>query len=512
VVLGRNAWTAAAVIGAIGLGAPRALAEPTSAATGVRIDQLQPASPESPFVRAEGPHEPIADGAEIAASFGVEYAKGLLREVAYDDTGAKKTLATLVDSAVLARIGASVTPVHWLSADLSVPFALMVTGDAPVQYGPGALPSAAKAPGLGDPRIGVHVRPIDGRSFGLILGGRVWAPVGSQDAYLSDARFRGEVDIGVAGQVKSILYGCTANVSPGLFLKRDGDRVGAACAVHLAPTSFLSVGVEPSFSMFNVVDAKEVSSFALMIEPLAAVRLRFGGLRLGLAGGPGFGDAPGAASMRLLFNVGYVASSTPPKPPAEAPRDRDLDGIVDAQDGCPDEAGPQSRDPKQHGCPGRDRDGDGIRDEEDFCPDRTGIPYPDPKATGCPDLDNDGLPDPIDPCKSEPGPEPGGCPRYARLGTAGFTVNPPIEFTKEDKLTDAGREAIEEIAATMRANPKLDQVSFGVGTKGANAKTADKRAQEILLILRSGHLDASRYEVLLRDDVPSGAVIVRNVR
>jgi hypothetical protein len=500
------------VVGAIGLLSPGAGAEPKSAAAGVRLDQLQPASPESAFVRAEGPHEPLLDGAELAASLSIDYGKSLLREVAYDDTGAKKTLATLVDSAVLARIGASVMPFHWLSADVSLPIALVMSGDAPVQYGPGALPPAAKAPGVGDPRIGLHFRPIDAKSFGLIVGGRFWAPVGSQDAYLSDARLRGEIDLGVAGQVKSLLYGCTLNLSPGFFLGRDGDRVAAACAVHLAPTSFLTVGLEPSFAMFSLTDAKDVAAYSFMIEPLAAVRLRFGGLRLGLAAGPGFGDAPGAASVRGVFSVAYVGSGAPPAPPAAGPSDRDLDGILDAQDACPDEAGPQSRDPKQNGCPARDRDGDGIRDDEDYCPDRAGIPYPDPKATGCPDLDNDGLPDPIDQCKNEPGPEPGGCPRYARLGTAGFTVSPPIEFTKDDKLTDAGRQAIEEIAATMRANPKLDQVSFGVGTKGAAAKTADKRAQEILMILRGGHLDAARYEVLLRDEVPSGAVIVRNIR
>ncbi len=500
------------MVGALGLFAAGAGAEPKSAATGVRLDQLQPASPESAFVRAEGPHEPMLDGAEFAASLSIDYGKSLLRQVSHDDTGATKTLATLVDNAVLARIGASVMPFHWLSADLSLPIALFESGDAPIQYGPGALPPVAKAPGVGDPRLGVHFRPLDAKSFGLILGGRFWVPVGSQDAYLSDARFRAEVDLGVAGQVKSLLYGCTFNIAPGFFAKRDGDRIAAACAAHLAPTTFLTVGLEPSFSMFTLVDAKEASVNAFLIEPLAAVRLRLGSFRLGLAAGPGFGDAPGAASVRGVFSVAYVGRSAPPEAPKAGPADRDLDSILDAQDACPDEAGPQSREPKQNGCPGRDRDGDGIRDDEDYCPDRTGIPYPDPKATGCPDLDNDGLPDPIDPCKNEPGPEPGGCPRYARLGTAGFTVSPPIEFTKDDKLTDAGREAIEEIAATMRANPKLDQVSFGVGTKGAKTQTADKRAQEILMILRAGHLDAARYEVLLRDEVPSGAVIVRNIR
>jgi transposase len=64
----------------------------------------------------------------------------------------------------------------------------------------------------------------------------------------------------------------------------------------------------------------------------------------------------------------------------------------------------------------------------------------------------------------------------------------------------------------MRANPKIEQVSIGVGTKGAPAKLSDKRAQEILLILRAGNLDESRYEVLLRDDLKAGNVLVRLVR
>ncbi len=494
------------VAGAIGLGSGIA------AADGVRIDQLQPASPQSPFVRAEGPHEPLAESVEYAASLGLEYSHSLLRAVGYDNAGGKQPLTTLVDNAVLARIGGSITPISWLSVDLSLPFALFEGGTTPGHYGSAASPEAGKAPAFGDPRLGIHFRPIDTKSFGLILGGRFWAPVGAQEAYLSDGRFRAEVDLGVAGQVKSFLYGCTLGIAPGFFAKREGDRFAAACAAHFVPTPFLSVGIEPTLAMFSVPDPKGDASVAFLIEPLVAAQLRFGAIRLGVSAGPGFGSAPGAASLRALASVAYVGSGAPPKPIATGPSDRDLDSILDAQDACPDEAGPTSRDPKRHGCPARDRDGDGIRDDEDYCPDRGGIPYPDPKATGCPDTDNDGLPDPIDQCKNEPGAAPTGCPVYARLSTAGFTVSPAIEFTKDDKLTEAGIAAIEEIAATMRANPKLDQVSFGVGTKGANAKTADKRAQEILLILRGGHLDGARYEVVLRDDVPSGGVIVRNIR
>ena len=38
---------------------------------------------------------------------------------------------------------------------------------------------------------------------------------------------------------------------------------------------------------------------------------------------------------------------------------------------------------------------------------------------------------------------------------------------------------------------------------------SDKRAQEILLVLRAGNLDSDRYEVVLRDDLRPGMVQVK---
>ncbi len=190
------------------------------------------------------------------------------------------------------------------------------------------------------------------------------------------------------------------------------------------------------------------------------------------------------------------------------PPDRDLDKIPDDVDACPDEAGPASTDPKLNGCPIHDRDGDGIRDEEDACPDRAGVPYPDPKANGCPDTDNDGLPDPIDQCVNEPGPPPAGCPKYAHLVGSSFKIEPPIEFGVGEKLRSEGRAALEEVAATMRANPGLPRMGILIGTKGAKAALNDKRAQEVLAVLRAANLDSNRYEVVLRDDIKGGLVQV----
>ncbi len=55
--------------------------------------------------------------------------------------------------------------------------------------------------------------------------------------------------------------------------------------------------------------------------------------------------------------------------------DGDGDGITDAEDDCPAEAGPRST----NGCP--DGDGDGIADKDDECPDEAGIA----ELNGCPE-------------------------------------------------------------------------------------------------------------------------------
>lgn len=57
--------------------------------------------------------------------------------------------------------------------------------------------------------------------------------------------------------------------------------------------------------------------------------------------------------------------------------DQDGDGITDASDKCPEEAGPADND----GCPILDRDGDGVVDAEDNCPDVVGTAA----NNGCPE-------------------------------------------------------------------------------------------------------------------------------
>jgi OmpA-OmpF porin, OOP family len=103
-------------------------------------------------------------------------------------------------------------------------------------------------------------------------------------------------------------------------------------------------------------------------------------------------------SFGIVGNIGKKKEVVVPvivPPVVEAPKDRDGDGVVDAEDKCPDVKGLASL----LGCP--DRDGDGIADGDDKCPDVAGLS----KYNGCPipDTDGDGINDEMDKCVNEKG-------------------------------------------------------------------------------------------------------------
>ena len=103
--------------------------------------------------------------------------------------------------------------------------------------------------------------------------------------------------------------------------------------------------------------------------------------------------------FELLAGASYVIGRKEKEPPPPPP-DRDGDGVIDAEDKCPDKPGE-----KPDGCP-PDKDGDGVYDKEDKCPDLAGD-----KPGGCPpDKDGDSVYDKEDKCPETPGEYPTGCP------------------------------------------------------------------------------------------------------
>lgn len=117
----------------------------------------------------------------------------------------------------------------------------------------------------------------------------------------------------------------------------------------------------------------------------------------------------GADARLLLLGVELaVLDARPPAPakkpaPPPVPKDRDDDGILDANDACPDE--PEDRDgfQDQDGCPDPDNDGDKIPDVRDKCPNEAEDYDGFEDQDGCPDPDNDhdGFLDADDQCPNE---------------------------------------------------------------------------------------------------------------
>lgn len=95
-----------------------------------------------------------------------------------------------------------------------------------------------------------------------------------------------------------------------------------------------------------------------------------------------------ASNLELTAGVDLWLWGAEPTPP-----DGDGDGVPDADDACPLDAGQASA----SGCP--DRDGDGVPDAADACVDRPGSLA----LRGCPDSDGDGVGDDLDKCVATPG-------------------------------------------------------------------------------------------------------------
>jgi OOP family OmpA-OmpF porin len=155
-------------------------------------------------------------------------------------------------------------------------------------------------------------------------------------------------------------------------------------------------------------------------------------------------------------------------------------------------AGVRTDDPKTNGCPS-DRDKDGIIDAEDACPDVAGVRTDDPKTNGCPpdpDRDKDGILNDVDACPDVPGPKSDdpkttGCPRV-------FIKNAQIQILEQPKF-DFNRSVIKkesdslltEVAKVMNDHPEIKHVTVeghtdSVGTSQFNKVLSQQRAEAVV--------------------------------
>ena len=249
-----------------------------------------------------------------------------------------------------------------------------------------------------------------------------------------------------------------------------------------------------------------------------------------------------SAGASLTLRIPEVASHPDPSPPVSLPpSDRDHDGVLDADDVCPDVPripypdparngcglpdddrdgvpeppdacpgvpGLPSPDPTRNGCPAEDRDHDGIADADDACPDVSRLPFPDPARNGCPlpDDDHDGVPEPPDACPGVPGvpsldPHRNGCPNMnLRMEGGRIRILEQVNFaTDRDVIEPQSFPVLAAVADVMRAALHVRRISIDGHTDDRastrhNLLLSQRRARAVMAWLVAHGIDASRLE------------------
>jgi OOP family OmpA-OmpF porin len=224
----------------------------------------------------------------------------------------------------------------------------------------------------------------------------------------------------------------------------------------------------------------------------------------------------------LMYSIGFAQNFGPEKvkpvvvPPAPpVVLDRDNDGVLDADDKCPDVAGlanlkgcpdkdgdsiadAEDKCPtvaglaKYQGCPIPDTDKDGVNDEQDKCPTEAGLA----RYQGCPipDGDGDGVNDEDDKCPAEKGSkENKGCPVLADFAFKAENVqflSGSVNLTKEATAElDKGAAILVEHG---KLNVSINGYTDNTGKPETNLALSQKRAEAVKAYLVKKGVSAER--------------------
>jgi outer membrane protein OmpA-like peptidoglycan-associated protein len=312
--------------------------------------------------------------------------------------------------------------------------------------------------GFGDVSVGARVRLLGEAKdfFALAAQATLIAPTAGSQAY------RGEGSVAVRPELIAELRPKYVRISANLgFLVRENQpllnaRVGDELLYALGAGVPIDERFEAIAELWGGYTLKGIQArTATPFEWLVGGKYNTPyGLYAGLAAGTGFTHGIGSPDARVVAQLGYLS------PKKKQEQDRDHDGILDKDDGCPDQ--PEDRDgfEDSDGCPDLDDDKDGIADSSDACPrdpeDRDGYADED----GCPDPDNDGdsILDQDDACPLEAGvPEEKGCPGKPKVESeGGLQVLDQIHFENNKAVILAESQPnLEAVKSLLDGHPEI---------------------------------------------------------
>jgi OOP family OmpA-OmpF porin len=384
---------------------------------GLALDSHSPSTPGSDWFMLESLD--FRGQTRPALRLGFEF---LHKPFVYDNAAGDQA-GEIVKRQIALNVGVALNIVERLKLAVDLPIYVDQVGESGVLIGsnPQIEYPGPDGAGIGDIRATADLRLFGeyGDPFTLAVGAHVFFPTGKEENYLSDGVVRVLPRLMMAGQAGLVAWA----VNLGVHFRDEiedtvfqgvgvGHQLYGGAALGVMPVPQVLIGAE-LYGMTDLVHSDFFEKRATPAELLFGVRgIIADQVRLGVGVAPGLTNAIGTPGVRVMAKLEWF--------PGVAPTDRDMDGVPDDVDACPDTPGVRTTVAATNGCPPPppDRDRDGILDNEDACPDDPGERTDSPATNGCPppkDRDGDGVFDPADACPDQAGektndPATNGCP------------------------------------------------------------------------------------------------------
>jgi OmpA-OmpF porin, OOP family len=263
--------------------------------------------------------------------------------------------ASVVGSQTMLHLDASLALWDRLQADVLLPLALTQGGAGP-SVGGNAL-SVPDSPAIGDLRLGLRVRILGGEDdpVQLAFGASLYLPTGATRAFVGERGVRDRPYLSLGGRARHLVWSAAVGAvirgsdrNPSMFTYGGGvAAVLAGGLVQVGPELFAATPLQDG--SITVAAGKQLAREGVTnAELLLSARLRLpAGFTAFAGGGVGLSEAIGTPAFRVVGGVGWAL----PTAHDAASRDRDEDGIPDAEDACPFAFGPKEAEPQRRGCP-----------------------------------------------------------------------------------------------------------------------------------------------------------------